>query len=115
MNLRKRILLPLLLGLVGMAALPVASQAAAVGFGDDHYQMFTNPYWKALHVRIARYIVPYDAANPGHGRDLASVNSWIAKAKASGVTPLVAFWHSSRSPNRCPRPAPTSPRCPGSS
>jgi hypothetical protein len=100
--LRKRILLPLLLGLLGMGAVPAASQAATVGFGDDHYQMFSNPYWRVLHVRIARYIVPYDAANPGHGRDLNAVNAWITKARQAGVTPLVAFWHSSRTPNRVP-------------
>jgi hypothetical protein len=98
--LRKRILLPLLLVPLAIFAAPAASQAATIGFGDDHFQMFTNPYYRVLHVRIARYIVPYDAVN--HRNDLNSVDAWITAARKAGVTPLLAFWHSSRSPNSVP-------------
>ena len=62
--------------------------------------MFQNPAFKALHVKIARYIVPYDAADVGYDKTVATL--WIHAAEAQGITPLIAFYHSRRTPTRNP-------------
>jgi hypothetical protein len=81
-------------------AYPATALAYTTGIGDEQPAMFDSPYFKALHVRIARYIVPYDAADVP--RDLATARVWIGKAEAQGIKPLIAFYHSRLSPTRMP-------------
>src|ERR1039458_779927 len=43
---------------------PRAHAAATylTGIGDEQPEMFGNPLWTQLHMKIVRYIAPYDAA-----------------------------------------------------
>lgn len=84
------------LGLV----VPASSQAYQTGIGDQQPSMFQQPLYQALHVRIGRFIAPYDTADSPD--DLTIATNWIRNAEASGVQPLVAFYHSRVSPTRQP-------------
>lgn len=97
---KRRLLIPLLLLLVGLLAVPSASQAVTVGIGDEQPSMFASPFYQQLHPRIARLIVPYDAVDVSIDRTLA--DQWLAAARASGVQPLVAFYHSRVTAERMP-------------
>jgi hypothetical protein len=89
---------------LAMLAPAPASQAAThrflTGIGDEHSQMFQSALWQKLHVRIARYVAPYDAA--ASPSDLAAARTWIAAALAQHQQILVAFYHSRRTPTRMP-------------
>jgi hypothetical protein len=97
--LRLRRLALALLALTALAA-PATALAYTTGIGDEQPGMFDSPYFKALKVRIARYIVPYDAADVP--RDLAIARLWIQKAESQGIKPLIAFYHSRVSPTKMP-------------
>jgi hypothetical protein len=77
-----------------------AASSFLTGIGDEHSKMFTNPLWKQLHTKIARYIAPYDAAV--RGDELATARTWIHAAEAAHVQVLVAFYHSEHTPTRLP-------------
>jgi len=96
---RRRIaLFALVLALVLVPA--AGSQAYVTGIGDQSVSMFSSPYFTALHVKIARLIVPYDVVNdPGN---LARAKAWLDAAKAQNIEPLVAFYHSELTPDRIP-------------
>jgi hypothetical protein len=81
---------------------PAAHAAASyrTGIGDQHAQMFGNQLWRQLHVKMARYIAPYDAAVRGYS--LAQARSWIRAAEAQHQQILVAFYHSEYTPTRMP-------------
>jgi Glycosyl hydrolase catalytic core len=83
-------------------ALPATSLAYTTGLGDEQPSMFDSPYFKALHVKIARYIAPYDAADVP--RDLQIARAWIQKAESQHIRVLVAFYHSRNSPTKMPDP-----------
>jgi hypothetical protein len=70
------------------------------GVGDEQTEMFTNPLWQRLHTKIARYIVPYDAAVRPYSLQLA--RQWISAAEAQHQQVLVAFYHSEYTPTRMP-------------
>jgi hypothetical protein len=71
--------------------LPSAASALVVGIGDQGPAVFSDPRFLALHVHESRLIVPWDAALPGHGRQLATAAAWISAAKRARTTPLVSF------------------------
>lgn len=114
--LRRRLPLALLLtcllaslGVAGLAqatahkaAGPRAHGASSylTGIGDQQAEMFGNPLWQQLHTKIARYIVPYDAAVRSYSLDQAKL--WIAAAEAQHQHVLVAFYHSEYTPTRMP-------------
>jgi hypothetical protein len=81
---------------------PVAHAASSylTGIGDESPEMFTNPNWTQLHVKIARYIAPYDAAVRPFSLDKAKV--WIKAAEEHHVQVLVAFYHSEYTPTKLP-------------
>jgi hypothetical protein len=87
---------------VGRSAAPRAHAASSflTGIGDEHPEMFTNPRWKQLHTKIARYIAPYDAA--ARGDELATARAWIHAAETAHVQVLVAFYHSEHTPTKLP-------------
>ena len=62
--------------------------------------MFGDPNWKQLHTKIARYIVPYDAAVHSYSLDKAKL--WIKAAESQHIQVLVAFYHSEYTPTRLP-------------
>jgi len=77
-----------------------SSSAFVTGIGDEHTEMFTNPLWLKLHMRIVRYIAPYDAAERPYSLKLAT--EWIHDAEADHVQVLVAFYHSEYTATRLP-------------
>jgi hypothetical protein len=106
-------LLACALAVVAVASMPAVSSSSGAqstahvtrthyttGIGDQNAEMFLDPNWQQLHMRIARYIAPYDAAvSPP---DLAAAKLWIARARAAHQRILIAFYHSERSPTRLP-------------
>lgn len=77
-----------------------ASSSYLTGLGDQQAEMFTNPLWKQLHTKIARYIAPYDAAVRPYSLQLA--RAWITVAEADHQQVLVAFYHSEYTPTKMP-------------
>jgi hypothetical protein len=94
--------LALILALAIALALPAAAARASyvTGIGDQQPAMFTNPLYQRLGTKIARDIVPYDVVE--RPEDLATFEAWYESARADGVTPLVAFYHSRVTPLRMP-------------
>jgi hypothetical protein len=70
------------------------------GIGDEQDEMFSNPLWKQLHTKIARYIAPYDAAVRPYSLEKAEL--WIHAAEAQHQQVLVAFYHSEYTPTKMP-------------
>jgi len=87
---------------VGAGARKPTAPAATVGIGDEQPTMFTNPAFVALHTTIARYVTPYDVVTNRHHNDLPRLRAWLAAAKREHIQPLVAFYHSDRTPTRMP-------------
>jgi hypothetical protein len=85
---------------LGALAAPATGFAYVTGIGDEQPAMFASPYFKALHTKIARYIVPYDAADVPYDKYVATL--WIHAAEAQGIVPLIAFYHSRVTPTRMP-------------
>ena len=79
-----------------------SSSPVLVGIGDEQPNMFTNPAFVALHTRIARYVTPYDVAGNHSRNDLPRLKAWLAAAQKRGIQPLIAFYHSDRTPKKMP-------------
>jgi hypothetical protein len=108
--------LPFLALLLGAVALGAAPQAPAhgtapharvdratrqlIGIGDEQPQMFNNPLWRQLRMKIVRYIVPYDAAVRPYS--LARARAWIGAAEGQHQQILIAFYHSEYTATRLP-------------
>ncbi|MGI8558575.1 MAG: hypothetical protein ACR2ND_09740 [Solirubrobacteraceae bacterium] len=90
----------LLASTLALGLVPASSQAYQTGIGDQQPSMFEQPLYQALHVRIGRFIAPYDTADSPVDRTIAT--NWVHNAEASGVQPLIAFYHSRVSPTRQP-------------
>jgi hypothetical protein len=75
-----------------------ANAALVAGIGDQNSDTFSNPNFKKLKVKRTRLIVPYNAINSASGR--ASLDPWMAAAKAAKLKVLVAFNPAQGS--RCP-------------
>lgn len=72
----------------------------AVGVGDNGAPMFADPNYKALGVKIARRMVPYDFYK--HPDQNAMLNAWVNGALDDGVQPLIAFERSYTYPTKLP-------------
>jgi hypothetical protein len=105
--------LPLILLLTGVLALAAGTAVGAgakrtspsspvVGIGDEQPTMFHNPAFVALHTHIARYVTPYDVASNRSRNDLPRLKAWLAGAKRLGIQPLIAFYHSDKTPKKMP-------------
>lgn len=81
---------------------PPAAIRATTGIGDEQPAMFSNPAFKALHTRIARYVTPYDVMSNRSRNDLPRLRAWLSAASRSHIQPLVAFYHSDRTPRKMP-------------
>jgi hypothetical protein len=71
-----------------------------VGIGEQNSPMFADPRFRALAIRHARLVVPYDAAGRRSERDL--VDAWLAGARSAGVQPFITFGHSRAQPAKLP-------------
>jgi hypothetical protein len=89
--------------LIALFAAPATSVGLQIGVGDNSPRMFTQPYYRALHTTISRYVAPYDVAD--RPRDLAAVNAWLTAAEAQHVQPFIAFYHSRAHPRLLPTTA----------
>jgi hypothetical protein len=86
---------------VAAAAILLGAPAAADGFvtfglGDQNASSFADPRLRALHLRVARLVVPYDAATSEPGL----VAGWLAATSSAGLRPQIAFEH--RRSDHCP-------------
>jgi hypothetical protein len=77
-----------------------AASTYFTGVGDESHEMFTDPNWIQLRTKIARYIVPYDAAVRSYSLDKAKL--WIKAAEAKHQQILIAFYHSEYTPTKLP-------------
>src|SRR5438046_9783636 len=77
-----------------------AAQTYMTGIGDEQTRMFGSPLWKQLHMRIARYIAPYDAV--AHRDTLARATAWVRAAEEPHVKVPVAFHYSKHHPTVLP-------------
>jgi hypothetical protein len=85
-----------MLGAAIFVASPSPALALTVGLGDQKPAVFADARLRALGLRNARLIVPWDAASSEPG----VVQAWLDATAAAGMTPHVAFEHL-RS-DRCP-------------
>src|SRR5919108_707876 len=72
-----------------LLAAPAAAKTPAVGIGDQHPEMFSDPAFGALSVTHSRYLLPWDWYRSR--RETAAADWWLSAARATGVTPLIAF------------------------
>jgi polysaccharide biosynthesis protein PslG len=94
--MRCALLLALTCACLVLAAAPAsAAPHWALGMGDQHSRMFSDPRFAALGLRHARVVAPYDVAcRPGLQQYYLDV--WLAAAQRARVRPLVAFGPSAR-------------------
>jgi len=94
MPLLKRLFAPLAL-LVALLALPAGAEAAyTLGVSDQQATTFSNPLFKPLKFKAARYIAPYDVmSSPA---DHLRMAAWLSGARAQRLKVLVSFEHSHR-------------------
>jgi hypothetical protein len=89
-HLRLGMLILAAVGAVVLTAAPATGRK--VGIGDQRAAMFSNPHFRALHVRIARLIVSYDAVLR-NTPEAGEIDAWIRAAEQSHIRPLIAFQH----------------------
>lgn len=95
--MRRLVLIACLAALVA-AATTTSASALVAGIGDQNPSSFSDPAFRALHVKRTRLIIPWDAVNSRGGR--ARIGAWMAAAKHAKLHVLVAFNPSGN--NRCP-------------
>jgi hypothetical protein len=86
---RLPIVLILLAALVATVPATAAQAKVAIGIADNKSDMFTDPRFAALKVKVVRVMVPYDAMHDAVLRTW--LDGWMAGAKAEGLKPLVTF------------------------
>jgi hypothetical protein len=96
---RKLTLLTILIAL-SVAALPSgASAAVTVGIGDQSWATFDDANFKALGLRRARVVTPWNVALTRGNR--LWLDQYLAAARVAGVDPLVSF--GAAHPSSCPK------------
>jgi hypothetical protein len=84
------------------APAPKAPSWVSVGIADEQPDMFRSPDYTALHTKISRYVTPYDVATNHSHNDLPRLRAWLAAAARAHAQPLIAFYHSDRTPTKMP-------------
>lgn len=79
---------------------PAPRRALVVGIGEQRSAMFSDPLFRALGIDRARLVTAWDTVAVPFERDL--VDAWLRAARAAGVEPFVAFWHSRVHPRMLP-------------
>jgi len=95
--MRRLVLIACLAALAAGTATQSAS-ALVAGIGDQNASTFSDPSFRALHVKRTRLIVAWDAINSAAGRQ--RLDQWMGAARAAHLKILVAFNPTSGS--RCP-------------
>ena len=65
------------------------ANALVAGIGDQNSTSFSDPHFKALHVKRTRLITPWNAILTRDGK--FQIKNWMAAVKRAKLTPLVAF------------------------
>ncbi len=87
-----------LLLIAGLAAVaPSGAVAAKFGIADQQPSTFTNPLYKPLKLKLARYVAPYDVATDSE--QAARFAPWYVAAIAAKQRMIVSFEHS-RTPGK---------------
>jgi len=84
---------------LGLGAAPLAASARShgththllVGVADGNPAMFANKWFTRLPIRIARYVIPWNAAVTGDRTQLNEFRSWFRWAQAGHIQTLVSF------------------------
>jgi hypothetical protein len=87
-----RTVLPVLALAAALAVPAGASAAATVGVSDQQASTFTNPLFKPLRLKVARYIAPYDVTS--ESTEKTNFEAWLKAAKKAHETILISFEHS---------------------
>ncbi len=89
----RRLLLSSLLVVLALTALPSgASAAAGIGISDQQAGTFTNPLYKPLKLKYARYVAPYDVVSDSF--QFERFATWYRDALAARQRIVVSFEHS---------------------
>jgi hypothetical protein len=72
-----------------LLAAPAAAKSPAVGLGDQHPEMFSDPAFRSLDITYSRYVLEWDWYRSP--RKVAATDWWMSAAHDAGVAPLVAF------------------------
>jgi hypothetical protein len=96
---RKLALLALLAALMAAALPPAASGAVTVGLGDQNWNTFNQARFRALGLKRARVVTPWNVALSRGDR--LWLDAYLTGARAAGVDPLVSF--GAAHPSKCPR------------
>ena len=73
-----------------------------MGVADEQPSTFGVPAFKALRTTISRYVTPYDVATNHSHNDLPRLRQWLVAASRDHIQPLIAFYHSDRTPRKMP-------------
>jgi len=95
---RKLTLLTIVIALSVAALPPAASAAVTVGLGDQNWTTFSDNNFKALGLRRARVVTPWNVALTRGNR--LWLDQYLAAARFAGVQPLVSF--GAAHPSNCP-------------
>src|SRR4051794_9017815 len=96
--MRRLVLIACLAALMTAGVASTANAALIAGIGDQNSDTFSNANFKKLKVKRTRLITPFNSVNSAAGR--ASLDPWMAAAKAAKLKVLVAFNPAQGS--RCP-------------
>lgn len=88
----RRLALLCLLLVSGLTLAAAAQASFTVGISDQQAGTFTNPKFKALNLKVARYIAPYDVMTDAD--QLGRMDAWIRAAHADKQRILISFEHS---------------------
>ena len=89
--MRRSLTALLVLGCLLLIA-PSGAGAATFGISDQQASTFTNPLYKPLKLRLARYVAPYDVMSDSFQRQRFS--AWYRAALSANQRILVSFEHS---------------------
>ncbi len=90
--MRRFLCLSLLSATAATLAFAPASQAVTYGISDQQAATFTNPLYKPLKLKVARYVLPYDAMFDAN--QLARWDAWHKAARAANQRILISIEHS---------------------
>lgn len=88
----RRLALLCLVLVSGLAFAATAQGSLTFGISDQQAVTFTNPKYKALNLKVARYIAPYDVMT--NADQLGRMDAWLKAAKADHQKILLSFEHS---------------------
>lgn len=93
----RRLVLSSLLLVLALAAAPDGASAAGFGISDQQASTFTNPLYKPLKLKYARYVAPYDIMSDQLQFDRFA--AWYGAAHKAHQRIIVSFEHS-RTPGK---------------